>query len=131
MTEKKVKEKGWNWYDNENKNTYMGIFYVPLPISEYDEKKVGYEIAQKNIDNAMNGILECEVSKKPFKIIRQELAFYIENGMNLPKKHPDVRHEERMNMRNPRVLYARKCDDCGINMNTSYGPNRSEKVLCE
>lgn len=40
MEEKEVKEKGWNWYDGENKNTYMGAFYSPLAISEYDEKKV-------------------------------------------------------------------------------------------
>ena len=79
----------------------------------------------------MNGILQCEVSQKPFKIIRQELAFYIENGMNLPTKHPDTRHQERMNMRNPRKLYERDCDECGTKIITTYSPNRPEKILCE
>lgn len=40
MTESEVKEKGWNWYDGENKNTYMGAFYTGLPTREYDEKIV-------------------------------------------------------------------------------------------
>lgn len=40
MTEKEVTEKGWNWYDGENKNTYIGPFYAPLSIDQYDEKIV-------------------------------------------------------------------------------------------
>lgn len=28
----------------------MGAFYTPLATREYDEKIVGYELAQKNID---------------------------------------------------------------------------------
>lgn len=109
----------------------MGAFYKPLPIGEYDEKKVGYETAQRNIDDVINGILECEISKKPFKIIRQELAFYIENSMNLPTKHPDVRHAERMNMRNPRILHERECAECSEKIITTYAPERPEKILCE
>lgn len=50
MTEEAVKTQGWNWYDGENKNTYMGTFYKPLATREYDEKVVGYDVAQKNID---------------------------------------------------------------------------------
>lgn len=40
MTQEELKEKGWKWYEGENKNTYMGQHYIPLPILEYDEKKV-------------------------------------------------------------------------------------------
>ena len=82
LSQEEVKEKGWTWYDGENKNTYMGAYTETLSIGEYDEKIVGPEKAQKNIDTVLSGIFQCEVSGKPFKIIRQELAFYIENGMN-------------------------------------------------
>lgn len=131
MTEQEVKKNGWNWYDGENKNTYIGEHRTPLPIREYDEKIVGYEVAQKNIDAILASIIQCEVTEKPFKIIRQELAFYIENGINLPTKHPDVRHKERMNIRNPRELHERDCGECGEKIITTYSPDRPEKILCE
>gem|GEM_PF-3825839 len=40
---------------------------------------VGYENAVKNINECLAGTLVCEVTRKPFKIIKQELVFYIEN----------------------------------------------------
>ncbi len=90
----------------------MGIFYKPLPIENYDEKIVGYEIAQKNIDELLAGIIECEETKKPFKIIRQELIFYIENQTPVPVIHPDQRHKNRMKQRNSRHLHERPCGEC-------------------
>ncbi|MBP7823372.1 hypothetical protein KA050_03415 [Candidatus Gracilibacteria bacterium] len=131
LSENETKEQGWKWYDGENKNTYIGAYYTPLPINQYDEKNVGYEPAQKNIDELLSGILECEVSKKPFKIIKQELAFYIENNLPLPTKHPDQRHKERMSLRNPRELHERICPECQKIMITTYRPDRPEKVVCE
>jgi len=131
LTKEQAQVQGWKWYDWENKNTYIGGHYNPLPISQYDEKIVGYETAQKNIDELLSWILECEVSHKPFKIIRQELAFYIEHDLPLPTKHPDQRHKERMELRNPRELYERICPECQKNMITTYKPERPEKVVCE
>lgn len=103
----------------------------PLSIQEYDERKVGYGIAQKNIDTLLEGTIKCEITNKPFKIIKQELAFYIENSLPIPSKHPDQRHKERMDLRNPRKFYERNCAECGKNITTSYAPNRPEKVVCE
>jgi len=82
--------------------------------------------------------ITCEVSGKPFKITAQELEFYRKHGLPLPTKHPDVRHRERMLLRNPRKLYERKCMKCGVDMKTSYAPDlptgqagRKEMVYCE
>jgi len=88
-------------------------------------------VAQKNIDELLSGILECEVSQKPFKIIKQELAFYIENKLPIPTKHPDQRHKERMDLRNPRELHERICPECHKNMVTTYRHERTEKIVCE
>jgi len=41
----------------------------PLHISQYDEKIVGPEIAQKNIDHILKIVFRCPVSGKPFQII--------------------------------------------------------------
>jgi len=130
MTESEVRAKGWNWHTEDTK-PFEGTAYVPLPIREYDERVVGFETAQKNIDAVLAGTIQCEVTKKPFKIIKQELLFYIENSIPIPTKHPDQRHKERMDLRNPRTLYERTCSDCGKEIITTYSPEKSEKVVCE
>jgi hypothetical protein len=50
----------------------------------------------------LNWAIKCEVSEKPFRIIKQELEFYRKHNLPIPKKHPDIRHLERMKLRNPR-----------------------------
>lgn len=131
LSENEAKKRGFQWHDGENKNTYVGPFYTPLPIEDYDEKIVGFETAENNINALLAGIIECEVTKKPFKIIKQELVFYIENHLPIPTKHPDQRHKDRMSHRNPRHLTERSCNECGIKVMTTYPPNRPEKILCE
>jgi hypothetical protein len=34
-----------------------------------------------------------------------EIAFYKEYGLPLPKKHPDIRHQERMALRSKEMFY--------------------------
>lgn len=79
LTENEINVHGWKWKGKKETSSYHGPYYTPLPIREYDERRVGYDIAQKNIDNLLSGILQCEVSTRPFKIIKQELLVYIEN----------------------------------------------------
>jgi hypothetical protein len=50
-------------------------------------------------DDILKVAIICEISDKPFRIIPQELAFYRKHNIPLPKKHPDVRHLERMALR--------------------------------
>jgi hypothetical protein len=81
--------------------------------------------------NILNWAIECEVTKKPFRIIKQELEFYRKHNLPIPRKHPDQRHLDRMKLKNPRKLFDRKCDKCWIDMKTTYSPNRKEIVYCE
>lgn len=131
MTKEGVISQGWSWYDGENKNTYIGWFYEPLTIYEYDEKIVGYQKAQENINTLLSNIIKCEVTGKPFKIIKQELAFYIENSIPIPRKHPEIRHKERMQLRNSRTLTPSKCSECHRDIITTLAPWKSEKILCK
>jgi len=82
-------------------------------------------------DDILNWAIECDETKKLFKIIPQELEFYRKYNLPIPKKHPDQRHLDRMKLRNPRKLYNRKCDKCNVDMKTTYDPNREELVYCE
>ncbi len=82
-------------------------------------------------DDILNWAIECEVTKKPFRIIKQELEFYRKHNLPIPRRHPDQRHLDRMALRNPRKLYDRKCDKCSKDIKTTYAPDRSEIVYCE
>ncbi|NUJ97751.1 hypothetical protein HGA92_03100 [Candidatus Gracilibacteria bacterium] len=82
-------------------------------------------------DDILNWAIECEITKKPFKIIKEELAFYRKHNLPIPRRHPDQRHLDRMNLRNPRHLYTRNCDKCGKEIQTTYAPERPEIVYCE
>jgi CxxC-x17-CxxC domain-containing protein len=82
-------------------------------------------------DDILNWAIECEVTNKPFRIIRQELDFYRKHNLPIPKRHPDQRHLDIMALRNPRKLYDKKCDKCGKDIKTTYAPDRKEIVYCE
>ncbi len=131
LSQSEAQKKWWKWKWEEETSSYHGPYYTALPIQEYDEKIVGHEKAQGNIDALLNWILRCEKTEKPFKIIRQELAFHIENHIPLPKKHPDERYLERLGMRNPRTLHERTCAECGAHLITTYSPERTERIVCE
>jgi hypothetical protein len=131
LTQVDVKSQGWNWRWEEETSSYHWPYYSPLPVTQYDEKIVGYETAQTNIDQLLSWIMLCDKSWKPYKIIRQELIFYIENALPLPENHPDQRHKERLSLRNPRTLHERNCAECGEKIITTYSPDRTEKIVCE
>lgn len=120
LTKKEVEERGWKWHEEElaSKN-YMGpSATIPDHISEVDES-----ITKK--------ILVCEISGKPYKIIPQELQFYKKMGIPVPRICPDERHKCRMLFRNPLKLHARNCEKCGKLVESTYSPNRPERIYCE
>lgn len=82
-------------------------------------------------DDILEWAIECDKTKKPFKIIKQELDFYRQMQLPIPRVHPDERHRRRMALRNPRKLWNRSCATCQNPISTSYSPERQEKVVCE
>ncbi len=116
-------EEGWfNWSD----------YQAPFPKVE---KIIPASKLPKKIedipDDILNWAIECEVTKKPFRIIKAELDFYRKRKIPIPKRHPDQRHLDRMKLRNPRELFERNCDKCEKNIQSVYANNRSETVYCE
>ena len=53
-------------------------------------------------------------------IQKAELDFYRKMNLSLPRKHPDIRHQERMNERPAKTLFVRKCDCCDKEMLSVY-----------
>ncbi len=82
-------------------------------------------------DTILNQAIRCTVSGKLFKLVSAELEFYRKHRIPLPRKHPDIRHSDRIALRNPRTLFDRKCAHCSEMMQTTYAPHRTERVYCQ
>ncbi|MBP7823448.1 hypothetical protein KA050_03795 [Candidatus Gracilibacteria bacterium] len=131
LTESEALARKYVWGPSVKSANVPNTSNPPLHISQYDEKKVGHEIAQKNIDTLLTSVFRCSETSEPFQIIRQELAFHIENSIPLPTTNVRTRHRELMKLRNPRELHERACGECDKKIATSYTPERPEKILCE
>jgi len=120
VTKEEALKNRWGWYDEpEKKDAYMGPHIeVPATIDEAG-------------DDTCEKIFICEATGKPFKIVPQELKFYREMRLPLPRRCPDRRHMDRMALRNPRRLWDRKCAKCAKAIRTTYAPDRPETVYCE
>ncbi len=120
LTQEVATGQGWRWHTEEDeKQKYLG---PPIDIAR-NIADVSDDICQK--------ILLCEATGKPYKIIPQELQFYREMNIPIPRKCPDQRHKERIAQRNPRKLWNRDCSKCHKPITTSYAPERPEIVYCE
>jgi len=84
-------------------------------------------------DSILNEVIECELTKKPFKFTEQELSFYRRLDLPLPRIHPDERHKKRLKQRNPMSLRKRMCYFGDKEIDTTYLPEDKggpKKVVC-
>ena len=119
MTEEEAKKEGFTWKAKDTKE------YKPTEI-----KNIPDMISEIN-DDFISKVLACENCEKNYKIINQELNFYRKMGLPIPRFCPECRHKNRFAQRNQMKIFTRKCDDCGKEINSSYGPERKEKIFCE
>ncbi|MBU0648359.1 hypothetical protein KJ855_04235 [Patescibacteria group bacterium] len=97
--------------------------------------------AEEEMQKCLEGIHKCQETGKPFKMISQEMRFYINHDIPLPRVIPRRRHQNRLSLRNIRKLHHRQCmceegghgheGRCKTEFETTYSPDRSEKVYCE
>lgn len=129
----------WEGHQKDKESTFLhwpifnwSDYEAPFPRVEkiIPASKLPDDIS-KIPDDILNWAIECEVTKKPFRIIKQELEFYRKHNLPIPRRHPDQRHLDRMKMRNPRKLWERNCDKCQKNIQTTYAPDKPERVYCE
>ncbi|MDC0506212.1 hypothetical protein OAN96_01305 [Candidatus Gracilibacteria bacterium] len=122
LAQKQAKQQGFNWSEYE----------APFPKVE---KTIPANKLPDNIkqipDDILNWAIKCEVTNKLFRVTSQELKFYRKHDLPVPHRHPDQRHLDRMNLRNPRKLFERSCGKCGVDLQSSYAPDRLETVYCE
>lgn len=91
---------------------------------------MGKEIAGKNIDRLLVGVIQCEKTGEPFRILKEELRFYIKHDLPIPRKHPQVRYNDRLTFMNRKQLRDAHCSECHTPIQTTYNPDM-RRVLCE
>jgi len=88
-----------------------------------------------NIENITDEILQkaiiCSISGRPFRIVKPELDFHRKHKIPLPRTHPDIRHQQKIQNRPGRELFLRTCNKCWIKTMSIYPENTNFKVYCE
>ncbi len=113
---------GFNWSDYEA--SFPKVEKI-IPASKLPKNIVDIP------DDILNRAIECDVTKKPFRIVKQELDFYRKHNLPIPKIHPDRRHLDRVALRNPRRIYDKNCDKCWKDIKTTYPLDSKEIIYCE
>ena len=130
LTKQEALKRWYKWSDYE----------APMP---HVEKKIQWkdlpkqwcrtikEKKPKILEKILNYAVICEVSKKPFRITKQEIEFYVKHNLPLPTKHPDIRHKERLARKDPTIMKLIKCDECWEEMLSVHEKKKWKKILCE
>jgi hypothetical protein len=109
--------QGLQWKDEEVKSS-VANFSVVDSIHDVNE-------------SILTQALVCEKTGRSYRIIPQELKFYQRLEIPVPRYAPETRNELRIAQRNPYHLWDRVCAQCRASIQTSYAPDRPERVTCE
>ncbi len=130
-------QRGYNWKEREKRDYNLTIESKNLPDDIKDTKD---DILEEIIACPNNGnqLFQCTTA---FKIVPDELQFYRQKNLPLPRYCPNCRHYQRLKYRNPMKLWHRQCmceknnhnhkGKCEVEFETSYAPERPEIIYCE
>ncbi|MDD5469668.1 MAG: hypothetical protein PHO92_02610 [Candidatus Peribacteraceae bacterium] len=115
LTKQEVLKRGWKWRDEKDE--------MPKVSKTIAAEKLPDSIADIP-DDILNWAISCEVTRRPFRIIKQELDLYRQMQLPIPHLHFEERHRRRMALRNPRKLWKRPCQKCHKEVQTTFAPER-------
>ncbi|QQR83278.1 hypothetical protein IPJ72_05770 [Candidatus Peregrinibacteria bacterium] len=122
MSREQVEQKGWKWSDYEVQLD-PGLKKIPAERLPDDIKDIP--------DDILNWAILSKGDGSAFRLTSAELKFYRKKGLPVPQLSPKERHRERLKLQSPRHLYSRACAECQNPIQTTYAPERPEKVVCE
>jgi len=132
-----VLNEGYAWKEIEIKSHPSTVTSNDLPDSI---EEINENICKEIIEcpNKGNILTQCTSA---FKIIPDELSFYKQMNLPIPRFCPNCRYYSRLMWRNPFKFYERQCmcdrlghnheGKCEVEFETSYAPERPEIVYCE
>lgn len=122
LTEQDAKALGFSW--NEIKDELPNVTKI------IDAKELPDSI-DSIADDILTWAIRCEVSGRFYRIQKTELSYYREQKLPIPHRHPNVRYDDRLRLRNPRTLWKRACGTCGKETLSTFAPDRPEVIACE
>lgn len=101
--------RGYRWVEAEPKAHTVTKSAAELPdrIEEVDATILDEVIGCAHAGDCQE---QCTVA---FKLVPQELEFYLQQRLPLPRLCPNCRHGQRINRRRPMTLFTRSCDCTG------------------
>lgn len=153
LTKEEVLGRGFQWKDPNIKDYKITKRPENLPdnIKDVDDLITDDIIECSHFGSSINGCNhQCTTA---FRILPNELKFYRQTNLPLPRLCPNCRHHERLAQRNPFKLWHRSCqcaglksengahenvgqhkhglEKCSNKFETSYSPERKEIIYCE
>jgi hypothetical protein len=118
-TEESIREKG-GFFEKEQKSDRNGIDAESLP-----------DKSEEATDEIIGKAVNCAVTKKTYNFVKQELDFYRQHKLPLPKHCPEYRNTMRYLQLIPFNSREIKCHNCGIEI-TTYYPEKwgFKKIYC-
>ena len=143
ITEEDAQKQGYRWRIPEERKYAITKKASELPdgIDEVQDTILQEVIQCEHAEN--NGhVAGCGVDcASAFRITQQELDFYRQMKLPLPRMCFNCRHVDRINWRNRPALYPRQCmcekshlhhaGKCVNEFETSYASDRPEIIYCE
>src|SRR3989344_4130975 len=78
-------------------------------------------------DDLLKHILKCDTCGRNYRFAPQELSFYKQLSLSLPRQCFNCRHARRMSLRNVRKLWDGECAKCNAAFRTSYSPDQQKE----
>jgi hypothetical protein len=129
LSKERALRAGYAWHEAEEKRYATTIESNELPddISDCTDTVLEHVISCAN-----KGMVETKCTHG-YKIIREELGYYRQMNIPLPRLCPNCRYFERRAWLHPWKLWNRRCMHVGCTntFETTYAPDRPEIVYCE
>jgi hypothetical protein len=122
LTQKQAEKRGWLWREKQHN---VGQVDKIIPAIELPDDTNDIP------DDILNWALTCSATGNPYRIIPHELRFYRQHNLPIPRFHFDERHQQRMTLRNLRMLASKQCSKCVKNIQAALPKGYQGKVYCD
>lgn len=73
----------------------------------------------------------CAECQKTYRILPHELSMHATMKLAVPRSCSDCRYQQLQQLRNPRQFWKRSCESCQKELQSTYDPQRPERIYCE
>ena len=137
LSEKEILAQGYRWMDKEKKlyETTFNFNQIPDSISEVEDN-----ICEEIISCPNKGKVETQCTYG-YKILPDELSFYRQMHLPIPRFCPNCRYYYRLKWKNHFIFYKRQCmcsipihehnGKCEVEFETTYSPDNPNVIYCK